>query len=300
MSNSPTPCEYTLVEKPIIDFLGGLGYRWLKPAENELARDGLNQVLLRDEVIASLMRINGVSEEVARQVYLDLLTITDNEKWTSYLRGNYSRHIPGESTKKTIHLVDFLHPNENTYTVTNQLTVKAERTRRADVVVYVNGIPLVVIEAKSPLSGKEKTGEAFEQIKLYEQEIPRLFYSNLLNIVTDGIHVLFGTTRAPSQFWGKWRDPWPRKDGDFDDELDKAMWCLLEPSRLLDMLAHFVVFEKRGETVVKKLCRYQQFRAVNKIVNRVVDGKHRRGLIWQPQRSSPGSQHLAQRHSSSF
>ena len=280
-----TPCEYTLVEKPIIDILGGFGYRWLKPSNNEVARDGLNHTLLRDVVIESLMRINDIPEEVARQVYMDLLALTDNEKWTSRLRGNLSRHVPGESTKKTIHLIDYLHPENNTFTVTNQLTVKAQKTRKPDLVVYVNGIPLVVIEAKSPLSAKDKTGEAFEQIKQYELDIPRLFYSNLFNIVTDGNKTLYGATGAPAEFWGRWRDPWPKTREDFQSDLDMAIWCLLEPSRLLDMLAHFVVFEKRNELVIKKLCRYQQYRAVNKMVQRVVDGEHSRGLIWHTQGS---------------
>ncbi len=285
MSGLTTPCEYTLVEKPIIDILRSMGYGWLRPAQNEVARDGLNQVLLRDVVIASLVRINGIPEETARQVYLDLVALTDNGKWTSWLRGNYSRHVPGESTKKTIHLVDFLHPENNTFTVTNQLTVTAQKCRKPDLVVYVNGIPLVVIEAKSPLSAKDKTGEAFEQIKQYERDIPRLFYSNLLNMATDGNSTVYGATGAPSEFWGRWRDPWPKRREDFPSDLDMAMWCLLEPSRLLDMLAHFVVFEDRGEKVVKKLCRYQQYRAVNKMVDRVVDGEHRRGLIWHTQGS---------------
>ena len=88
MTTSPTPCEYTLVEKPIVDILGEFGYRWLKPTQNETARDGLNHVLLRDVLIKALKDINGIPEEVARQVYSDLLNVTDNEVWTSYLRGN--------------------------------------------------------------------------------------------------------------------------------------------------------------------------------------------------------------------
>ena len=279
------PTEYTLVEKPIIDLLVGMGYQWLRPAKNEVARDGLNRVLLRDEVIGTVQRLNDVPEEVARAVYQDLLALDDNETWTSWLRGNLSRHVPGQPTKKTIRLVDYLHPANNTFTVTNQLTVKAQNTRRTDVVVYVNGIPLVVIEAKSPLSAKDKTGEAFEQIKLYEQDIPRLFAPNLFSIVTDGDAILYGTTGAPSAFWGRWRDPWPRTEGDFSSELEKAIWSLLEPSRLLDLLAHFVIFEKRDNKTLKKMCRYQQYRAVNKLVDRVAEGTHRRGLIWHTQGS---------------
>ena len=282
-----TPCEYTLAEKPCIDALVDMDYTWLPPSQNDRARDGQNQVILRDELIQAVQRINDVSEEVARGVYHELLAVTDNEQWTSILRGNYSRTVPGEDTKKTIIIIDLLHPENNTYTVTNQLYVKSQHPRKPDVVVYVNGIPLVVIEAKSPLSFKDKTGEAFDQIKQYEQDIPRLFYSNAFNIITDGVSLLFGATGASSELWGAWRDPWPMKESDFPTSFDKGLYCLLKPSRLMDILAHFIVFEidKTDNKIVKKICRYQQYRAVNKIVERVMEGKHRKGLIWHTQGS---------------
>jgi type I restriction enzyme R subunit len=87
----------------------------------------------------------------------------------------------------------------------------------------------VVIEAKSPLSYKDKTGEAFDQIKQYERDIPRLFYSNAFSIITNGVSLLFGATGAPSEFWGAWKDPWPMKESDFIDNFDKGLYCLLEP-----------------------------------------------------------------------
>ena len=290
--------EFALAEAPCVRELAKLGYGYLPPAEpkararglppesvrpadNELARDGLNQVLLREELVEAVRRINDVPEEVARAAYLELLAEGDNEAWTKKLRGDYSRTVPGAATKRTIRLIDFLEPGNNTWTVTNQLYVRSQRPRIPDVVVYVNGIPLVVIEAKSPLAHKDKSGEAFEQIKQYERDVPRLFYSNLLSIVTNGVQTLFGATGAPNQFWGVWRDPWPRWEADFESPLAKDLWCLLEPVRLLDLLAHFVVFEREEETVVKKICRYQQFRAVNKIAARV----HKKGLIWHTQGS---------------
>jgi type I restriction enzyme R subunit len=279
--------EYLLSEKPCIDELTALGWQWLKPNANELARDGLNQVILRDECIASIQRINSVDEETARAVYSDLLHIHDNQRWTQVLRGDYSRTVAGETKKKTIHLIDFKNTANNRFTVTNQLYVQAQKNRVPDVVLYVNGIPLVVIEAKSPLTGKDKSGEAFDQIKQQERDIPRLFYSNLFNIVTDGIQLLYGATGSPSDFWGVWKDAWPKKDADFTNTLAKGLYCLCEPSRLLEILAHFVVFETDPDTggSIKKICRYQQYRAVNKIFDRVISGKGKRGLIWHTQGS---------------
>lgn len=280
-----TPCEYTLTEKPILDYLRSQGYSYLSSYKNDFARDGLNQVILRETFIQSIMRINDVTEEVAHATYLDLLNVSDNEKWFSILRGDYSRHVPGESDLKTIHLIDYLNSDINTFTVTNQYSVKAEHTRRADIVIFINGIPVVVIEAKSPSAAEGRLKNAYGQIRLYEQDVPRLFYSNAFNIVTDGVSVLYGTTGAAWEYWGKWKDPWPRKESDFTSDFEMSLWSLLEPSRLLDIIAHFIVFETRDGKTVKKMCRYQQYRATNKLVERVLEDKYKRGLIWHTQGS---------------
>ncbi len=249
-------------------------------------RDGDNNVILRPIFIKAIQRINEVSEEVATATYLDLLSQTDNQKWAELLRGKYSRSVPGESKKQTIHLIDFLHPENNVFTVTSQFTVRAEKVHRPDLIVFVNGIPVVIIEAKSPLVPKDKSGEAFQQIKQYEKNIPRLFYSNVFNIVTNGQSLFYGATGSPSSYWAIWRDPWPKSESEFkNDKLSQGIYSLLAPERLLDLIAHFVVFEATETALIKKICRYQQFRAVNKIIDRVVTNEHRRGLVWHTQGS---------------
>jgi type I restriction enzyme R subunit len=277
--------EWHLAEQPTLECLKGIGYTFVPPASHPSLRDGDNVVLFRPHLTDALQRINGVSEADAQAAYADLAAISSNDVWLSILRGNFSRIIQGESTRRTLRVLDFQNPANNHFTVTHQFRVKAEKTRIADVVIHVNGIPLVVIECKSPINAKDKVGEAFEQIKQYEQDIPRLFLSNCFNIVTDGTNCLYGSTGGPSEFWAEWRDPWPRKEADFPDALSKGLWSLLEPSRLLDLIAHFTVFEKTEDGTVKKMCRYQQFRAVNRIVQRVIKNEHRRGLIWHTQGS---------------
>ncbi|MGO4527267.1 type I restriction endonuclease subunit R [Microvirga sp. 2MCAF35] len=277
--------EWHLAEQPTLECLKSMGYAFVPPADHPSLRDGDNQVLFRPHLIEALQRINGVSEADAQAAYAELASVSDNEAWLSILRGNFSRVVQGEATHRTLRVIDFRNLTNNLFTVTHQFRVKAEKTRIADVVVHVNGIPLVMIECKSPINAKDKTGEAFEQIKQYEQEIPRLFLSNCFNIVTDGTNCLYGSTKSPSKFWAEWRDPWPRHESDFSDALSKGLWSLLEPSRLLDLIAHFIVFEKTEDGTIKKMCRYQQFRAVNKLVKRVIENEHRRGLIWHTQGS---------------
>lgn len=281
--------EWHLAEKPTITCLQGMGYDFVPSSEHASLRDGDNQVLFRPHLVDAIKRINGLSDTDAQAACTDLVSISDNERWLSILRGDFSRTVQGKTTHQTIRVVDFLNPAKNVFTVTNQFRVKAENTRIPDVVIHLNGIPVVVIECKSPINAKDKSGEAFEQIKQYERDIPRLFLSNCFNIVTDGTNCLYGSTGSPSKFYGFWRDPWPRKEAEFSEELSKGLWSLLEPSRLLDLIAHFIVFERTndggGPKIVKKMCRYQQFRAVNKIVDRVAEGMHRRGLVWHTQGS---------------
>ncbi len=284
---SQTGSEYTLAEKPCLDALRALGYAVVSPDQNQAERDGaLNTVLLTGRLLAAIQRLNRVDAEVARLVAADCASQSDNQQWLAWLRGGYSRRVPGQRTKKTIHLLDFADPlHGNDWAVTSQFHVQAQHSRKPDLVLFCNGIPLVVVECKSPVAGHDKTGEAFEQIKQYERDIPRLFAPNLLNLITDGVTTLYGATGAASQHWGIWQDPWPRTPVDFATPLEQHLWCLLEPSRLCDLLAHFTVFERRDQRVVKKVCRYQQFRAVNKLVDRVTEAKHRRGLIWHTQGS---------------
>ncbi|MGE8943109.1 type I restriction endonuclease subunit R [Leptospira interrogans] len=280
--------EYRLAEKPALDALTTMGYVALHHEAAMAMRQEANRVLLKPVLIESLQALNeGLVGEDAEAIYSDLFTLSDNEEWQKRLRGDMTRKLKGATHGQNITLINFKRPDRNRYHVVRQFRVDAQRPRIADLVVFVNGIPLVVIEAKCPLKAGDRSGQAFEQIKQYERDIPRLFYPNAFNIVTDGMATLYGATGAPSKFYAPWPDPWPRSRDEFADDLSKDLWCLLEPSRLLDLLAHFIVFETDpdGGQRIKKVCRYQQFRAVNKAVTRVAEGTKKKGLIWHTQGS---------------
>jgi type I restriction enzyme, R subunit len=279
--------EYRLAEKPSLDVLEGLGYKRLSSDEAMTMRVEENRVILKPVLIEALQAINNISAEDAEAIYNDLATLSDNEDWQRKLRGGYSRRLVGENRDRPIALIDFKHPENNRFHAVSQFRVAAQRPRIPDIVIFLNGIPIVVIEAKSPLKTTAKAEEAFDQIKQYERDIPRLFAPNAFNILTDGITTLYGATGALSQYYAPWPDAWPRTRAEFADDLAKDLWCLCEPSRLLDLIAHFIVFEIDPETgrKTKKICRYQQFRAVNKAVDRVANGDHRKGLIWHTQGS---------------
>ena len=279
-----TPNELTLVERPLIEFLESLGYTEIPPEDHPRYRAKNNEALFGPLVIQALMKLNAIDEPTARSIYSQLASVNDNERWLKLLRNDHSKLLPGETQHQTIKLVDYDNPTNNLLHVTSQLRVEGARNCIPDIVVYLNGIPLVVIEAKSPLSS-QTVADAIHQIQQYEEDVPRLFASNLFNIVTNNLELRYGSTGAPQEYWGHWRDPWPRTRESFGNAAEAGCWALLEPSRLLDLLAHFTVFETREGKTIKKVCRYQQFRAVNKMVERVVNSEHRAGLVWHTQGS---------------
>ena len=280
-----TPNELTLVEIPILQCMESMGYRIIDPASHHSLRSRENEVLFKPLLVQAIRKLNDLDQATALAIYSELAGISDNARWVDILRGNYSRKVPGEDTHRSIKLVDFDDPTNNDLAVTSQLRVQGEVVRKPDVVVYLNGIPVVVIEAKSPINPSQNSFDAIDQIRMYEADVPRLFAANLFNIATNDITFLYGATAAPSEHWSRWRDPWPRKPEEFSDETEKGLYSLLEPARLLDILAHFIVFETRDGKTIKKVCRYQQFRAVNKMVERVLDGEHQAGLVWHTQGS---------------
>ncbi len=145
-----TANEYTLVEKPILDALKFYGYTFVHHCAHPSQRAGENEVLFKPHLIQALKRISGISESDAEAVCNDVAKVTDNQRWIDILLGNYSRKIDGEANHRTIRLIDVDNVENNDFRSTSQLRVKGEVVRKPDIVVYVNGVPLVVIEAKSP------------------------------------------------------------------------------------------------------------------------------------------------------
>jgi type I restriction enzyme R subunit len=193
--------EYRLAEKPTLDALTALGYQRLSPEAAIGMRVEENRVILKSVMVDTLQSLNGIGSADAEAIYGELSILSDNEDWQRKLCGAYSRRLTGEVRDRPITLIDFKKPDRNRFHVVRQFRVAAQRPRIADIVVFVNGIPLVVIEAKSPLKATARAEEAFEQIKQYERDIPRLFAPNAFNLVTDGIKTLYGATGTSSQFY---------------------------------------------------------------------------------------------------
>jgi len=213
--------------------------------------------------------------------------IRANEEFTAWLRGDRSMPFGENYEHVTVKLIDFGDLDNNQYVVTTQYTFRAGAAeRRADLILLVNGFPLVLLEAKTPVRQAVSWLDAALQIHDdYERLVPELFACNVFSVATEGKDLRYGAIRAPVELWGPWRPEDVQPVGGLAG-LKETVESLLRPDVVLDILAHFTLFatDKRKRRL-KIVCRYQQYEGANRIVERVLAGWPRKGLIWHFQGS---------------
>jgi type I restriction enzyme R subunit len=213
--------------------------------------------------------------------------IKANEEMTAWLRGERSMPFGPNHEHVSIRLIDFENLENNQYVVTNQFVVRSgPAERRADLVLLVNGLPLVVIEAKTPVRQAVSWLDGALQVHDdYERNVPELFVANVFSVASEGKELMYGSIRCPVNLWGPWRGEEEAAPGTLVG-LKAAVNGLLRPANVLDLLAHFTLFatdDKKRR--IKVIARYQQVEAANLIVQRVLAGQPRKGLIWHFQGS---------------
>ena len=289
--------EANTVEAYVHDLVRKLGWEPTLPIGlPRVPRDILIEEHLRD----ALVRLNPsieVKPERADEVIFRLRAVImgvrdaglvkTNEEFAAWLLGERSMPFGPDGEHVTIRLIDFEDVSRNQFTVATQFIVRSGNIeRRADLVLLVNGIPLVVIESKTPVRSSESWVDAAIQIHDdYEKNVPELFVPNLLSVATEGKEFRYGAIRMPLEHWGPWR-----LDGEDSlpamREVERAVTSMLRPEMVLDLLANFTAYSTRkGEHRIKIIARYQQVDGVNKIVARVVAGAPRKGLLWHFQGS---------------
>src|SRR5579875_2971249 len=270
----------SIVEEAALAWFGELGDQVMHgaeiaPEEPHAERGTYRDVVLVDRLRAALARINPhipaeVPEDVVRQIV----------------------RADGTIGGDRVHLVEYAQPATNDWLVVNQFTVIEEkRERRPDLVVFLNGLPVAVIELKNPADENATIHGAFNQLQTYQADIPCLFPYNALLVVSDGVEARVGALTAE---WERFM-PWRTIDGDTlapkgSAELGIVIKGVFEHRRFLDMLRHFIVYEVAGSHIAKKVAAYHQFHAVNKAVAETVEaasptGDRRVGVIWHTQGS---------------
>ena len=207
--------------------------------------------------------------------------------FAEWLRGEKSMPFGERGEHTPVRLIDFAEPANNDYVVTNQWVYPMrEGGRRFDIVLLVNGIPLVIGEAKTPVRPSVTWMDGASDIHNgYEKSVPQMFASNVLSFATEGKCYRYGSVRMPIDTWGPWYEGGNKAEGTLAD-VQRAIRSMLRPRVLLDILQNFTLFATdRQHQRIKIICRYQQYEGANLIVDRVVQGYPKKGLIWHFQGS---------------
>ena len=210
-----------------------------------------------------------------------------NENFTQWLRGEKTMPFGPTGEHVTVRLIDFNDPARNRLTVTNQWTHQSGSiAKRFDVVFLVNGLPLVIGEAKTPTrSAVTWFDGAYQVNEIYEREVPAMFVPNVFSFATEGRCLRYGSIRLPLELWGPWRDDDNQEEGNLGF-VRQSVESLLRPAVMLDILQNFTLFATdKKHRRIKIICRYQQYETTNKLVARVVAGYPKKGLIWHFQGS---------------
>ena len=206
-----------------------------------------------------------------------------NENFMAWLRGEKTMPFGPNGEHVPVLLVDFDQPGRNRLTVSRQWFYQSGSV---DVVYLINGLPLVIGEAKTPTRSAVTWFDGAYQIhELYEKEVPAMFVPNVFSFATEGKKLRYGSIRMPIDQWGPWRDEDNPDEGELQ-QVRASVESLLRPAVVLDILRNFTLFATdKKHRRIKVICRYQQFETVNKIVARVVAGYPKKGLIWHFQGS---------------
>jgi len=278
------------------------GAEWQFQTPDQLDR-GVNEVLVESYVKETLIRLNPeiaskpeLADEVIYKLRAILISVNQiglvkaNEEFFQWLTGEKTMPFGENNHHVPVRLIDFDDLTQNQYIVTNQFRIHHRETKIPDVVFIINGIPVVVGEAKTPIRPSVSWLDGAHEVhNIYENAVPQLFVPNILSFATEGKELFYGAIRCPLEFWAPWR-----LENDDDQiakqlglgEVGKELNDLLKPARLLDIMQNFSLFtSNKKKQRIKVIPRFQQYEGANKIVERVVEGKIKKGLIWHFQGS---------------
>ena len=292
------------VELQSIEWFKDLGYQYqcgydIAVDSDTPERSDYRSVVLRDRLLSALNRINKDIPKSAIDTALSQL-INPNipalmscnrqvHQWlTKGVKVTY--HEENQEVGKQLRVIDFENPDNNDWLVVNQFTIHGDKhNRRPDVLVFVNGLPLAVIELKNAADENADIWSAYNQLQTYKNDIPDLFNYNACLIISDGVYARAGSLSADEERFMRWRTI----DGTDTDplgqhrELETLIMGLFNKEVFLDYLRYFCIFEDE-KTIIKKIAGYHQFHAVQVAVESIVEaslkkGSKKGGVVWHTQ-----------------
>ena len=294
------------LEQEVLGWLGEVGYAHIygpdiAPDSDNPERTDYRQVLLVERLRSAIARLNPSIPAQARadalQQVVDLgipVLLSANRRFHQLLTNGVPVQYQkgGETRGDFVRLIDWAAPANNEWLAVNQFTIKgAHHTRRPDIILFMNGLPLVLLELKNPADEAADIWKAYEQIQTYKEQIPDVFHYNGILVIADGSEARLGSLSSKAERFMQWRtidgvtlDPL----GQFN-ELETLVRGLLAPVMLLDYMRFFVLFENDG-ALVKKVAGYHQFHAVRAAIKQVIaasrpGGSHKGGVVWHTQGS---------------
>lgn len=291
MKNSFTEADY---ENSVLDLFREMNYDYVYGPDIER---NLRSPLYDDILEESLYRINPNCNDKAIVDALYKLRnfenadlVTKNKVFMDYLQNGipvkYQEN--SEETSTIVYLVDYAHVENNSFIVANQWTFIENSNKRPDILIFLNGMPIILIELKSPSREETNSSEAYRQIRNYMKEIPSMFIYNAICVLSDQLLSKAGTITSGENRYMEWKTV----DGNYEDtqcaSFDTFFLGMFEKSRLLDISKNFICFSNDGKQDIKILAAYHQYFAVNKAIRSTIratetDGKA--GVFWHTQGS---------------
>jgi type I restriction enzyme R subunit len=299
----------SVVEEAALDWLSKLGYTVLHGPEIAVGEPAAERrdpnyrdVVLDRRLSQALERLNpglphaAIEEAQRRLLRADAPSLVARNHRTHLLLVDgitveYTR-ADGSVGGAQVKVIDYENSDNNDWVAGNQFTVaEGEHTRRPDVILFVNGLPLAVLELKNPADEDATIWSAFNQLQTYKHQIPALFNYNALLVISDGLEARVGSLTADTERFMPWRTIEGEELAPASmPQLQVLIQGLFEKRRLLDFIRYFIVFEDDGKAVVKKIAGYHQFHAVNRAVQTTIQatregGDRRAGVVWHTQGS---------------
>lgn len=284
--------EYIYSELPAIELFQELGYQyWDGSLKDE--RNDITEVVLNDRLLQAIKRINPWINDNNLTKAIDKITSIQgaslmeiNQQIWELIRGNtfsVKQVINEVEEFKPVSFIDYTHPDNNEFLVVNQLKLHGRfRNSIPDLIVFINGMPIAVIECKSPMA----TGafdKSYSDLEFYQENSERLFHYNQICAGIWQVGGKYGAINSPQAFYSVFRT---KKNEDIEGiktEQDKLIYNLFQKDRLLDIIRHFVIYELDEGRTIKKLPRYQQIRATNNTIAKLQEGNG--GVVWHTQGS---------------
>ena len=277
--------ERSAVQNPMLRYAQEIGWEYVTPGDALAFRGGDTGLYFTGILEAQLIRLNtGIVDlsrtpDILRRMNLLKPTIEGNEEAHSWLRGEQSVFVPEENRERNVKVIDFEHPENNVYHVTDEWWQKSTvYSNRADVVFLINGIPVAIAELKNATK-QDGIALGVDQIRRYHKETPEMFVATQVFEVSQLLDFYYGVTWSTARKnLFNWHDEQP---GNYENKV-KAFFSR---TRFLRLVRDYVIFMTENDELTKKILRQHQTRAVEKVVQRVAEPAKRRGLIWHTQGS---------------